>query len=893
MNSISFGSMNLGNQVGINNGSIHLPPERPETPPPPLSTVPFPRDPDFVDRGSLLDQIFEKEATPGARIALVGLGGVGKSQLAIECCYRIREQSPGTWVFWIHATNAARFEQSCCDMADRVKITGRKDPTANIFKLIHDWLVEEKNGKWVLILDNVDDSSFLHEVSLVGQGSQSSTSSRRPLLTYLPISHHGSIIITSRNRGAANSIVEDNDIITILPMDQSHAMMLFERKLGSQIEKATIMQLVTTLDYMPLAIVQAAAYIKQRTPWVSVQQYLGEFQKSDRKRISLLAYGAGRLRRDREAKNSILITWQISFNHIQQTQPAAADLLSLMSFFDRQGIPRTLLQHRLAEGSGDENMNSEESADVYKDDENSGTDSSLDDDFEENIVMLRNYSMISTGVDGDTFEMHRLVQLAMRKWLEDHGQLERWKHQFIETLDRTFPSGDFETWDMCQLLFSHVQSALTQRPVEEGILQTWASLVHRSAWFAFTKGDIVESEKMANLAMKTRKRLFGPYNEETVDSYAMAGLAYCLSGKWKEAEQLQVQVMETRKQMLGPEHDDTLSSIHNLASTYMKQGRWKEAEELQVQVTETYKQMLGLKHRDTLSSMHNLASTYRDQGRWKEAEELQVQVTKTYKQVLGLEHRDTLSSRHNLASTYRDQGRWKEAEELQVQVMETRKQMLGPEHPSTLSSIANLASTYMNQGRWKEAEELQVQVTETYKQMLGLKHRDTLSSMHNLASTYRDQGDGRKLKTSSVVNLASTYMNQGRWKKSEELQVQVTETYKQVLGPEHPSTLTSIANLASTYGNQGRWKEAEELEVQVMETRKQVLGPEHPSTLNSMSNLAYTFKSLGQFSTALQLMTDCARLRGRILGPDHPDTTSSISALNRWDDTDKSTFSSQ
>ncbi|KAJ5810568.1 P-loop containing nucleoside triphosphate hydrolase protein [Penicillium pulvis] len=923
MASVSFGGTNSGNQVGINHGTIHMPPERerPETPPAPLSTVPFRRDPDYVDRGTLLDQICEKGTRPSARIALVGLGGVGKSQLAIELSYRIREQSPKTWVFWIHAGSAARFEQNCGDIADRVKIPGRKDPSANIFKLIHDWLADERNGKWVLILDNVDDSRFLHEVPPSG----------RPLLEYLPVTDNGSTIITSRSRGVVSIIVEDADIIPIEPMDSSHATMLFEKKLRAQAEKESIIQLVTTLDCVPLAIVQAAGYIKQRTPRLSVPQYLKEFQKSDGKKTSLLNHNGGQLRRDRDAKNSILITWQLSFDHIQQSQPAAAGLLSLMSFFDRQGIPAALLQHHLAEGSDD---NGE-----------SGTESSIDHDFEENIQVLRDYSMISISVDGATFEMHRLVQLAMRKLLEVHGQLQRWMQQFIEILWCEFPNGEFENWAVCQPLFSHIQSAVLQSPDDEGILPKWADLLNRAASFALTKGNVRESEALAVLAMHIRTKLFGSQHKHTIDSLEMAGRAYILSGKWedaktlqleviryrkqvlgtehpetldsisnlastyqyqgqwKEAEELNVQVIETSKQVLGPEHPDTLISISNLASTYQYQGRWKEAEELIVQVIEARKRVLGPEHPSTLMSISNLALTYQDQGQWKEAEELNVQVIETSKQVLGPEHPDTLISIGNLAMTYQYQRRLKEAEELEVQVIEARKRVLGPEHPSTLMSISNLALTYQDQGRLKEAEELSVQVIEARKQVLGPEHPDTLISISNLASTYQDQGrlkeaeelsmqviEARKRVLGpehpstlmSISNLALTYQDQGRLKEAEELSVQVIEARKQVLRPEHPDTLISISNLASTYQDQGRLKEAEELSMQVIEARKRVLGPEHPDTLVSMNNLAHNWRSSGRLKAALQLMTECVRLRSLKLGPDHWLTLESTSILNDW-----------
>ncbi|PVH91623.1 hypothetical protein DM02DRAFT_734103 [Periconia macrospinosa] len=104
------------------------PPERPETPPKPSCVVPFRRDPDFVDRGTLLDQIREKCCAPASRVALVGLGGVGKSQLAIEHGYRVEAASPDTWVFWVHASNAARFEQSYRAIANCVKFFGPQHP---------------------------------------------------------------------------------------------------------------------------------------------------------------------------------------------------------------------------------------------------------------------------------------------------------------------------------------------------------------------------------------------------------------------------------------------------------------------------------------------------------------------------------------------------------------------------------------------------------------------------------------------------------------------------------------------------------------------------------------------------------------------------------------------
>jgi hypothetical protein len=176
------------------------------------------------------------------------------------------KRSPEMWVFWVHASNAARFEQSYQHIADTVKIPGRRNSKTNIFKLVHDWLHDGKNGKWVLILDNIDDARFLLDPHLDIQAQHSDPDSRtsQPLREYLPQSQNGSILITSRSREAALKLVEQSDIIAVEPMNKMHALALFEKKLGKQGESQDVAELAATLEFRPLAIVQAAAYISQR-----------------------------------------------------------------------------------------------------------------------------------------------------------------------------------------------------------------------------------------------------------------------------------------------------------------------------------------------------------------------------------------------------------------------------------------------------------------------------------------------------------------------------------------------------------------------------------------------------------------------------------------------------
>jgi hypothetical protein len=394
-------------------------------------------------------------------------------------------------VFWVHASNAARFEQSFRDIANCVKISGRQNPQANIFQLVHDWLRSDRKGKWVLILDNVDDAGFLVKAQSTGQDGHTNgrgSEKVRPLVEYLPQCPNESILITTRSKSAALKVVEQRDTITVEPMDRADGLALFERKLGWRDDGEDVVELAAELEFMPLAIVQAAAYVSQRVPRYSVRQYLQDFRRSDHKRTSLLNCDGEQLRRDREAKNSIITIWQISFDYIREIRPSAADLLSLMSFFDRQGIPEALLRSRDQQRNSrhDQNENNDDNhtdidAGYSDDDEDNGSRSSVNDGFEDDLLALRNYLFISVNMDGTTFEMHGLVQLAMREWLKASKQQERWKQQFIKNLDAELPTGEYENWVRCQALFPHAQSAVAQQPDEHDALRDWASILYKAA----------------------------------------------------------------------------------------------------------------------------------------------------------------------------------------------------------------------------------------------------------------------------------------------------------------------------------------------------------------------------------------------------------------------------
>jgi tetratricopeptide (TPR) repeat protein len=842
--------------------------------------VPFDRNPNFTGRESQLAQLEEKLFGGGrtTKFAVTGLGGVGKTQLVLELVYRIRDKYKNCSVIWIPAANMESLHQAYLDVAQQLGIPGSGEDKADVKRLVQGYLSKETAGQWLLVFDNADDINMW-----IGEAGSEPGSDR--LIEYLPRSEQGCIVFTSRDRKTAVKLAHQN-IVDVPEMEEDVATQLLQKCLinpGLLSSGSDTTALLKELTYLPLAIVQAAAYINENG--ITFADYLSLLADQEEEVIELLSEKFEDDGGYRNMKNPVATTWLISFEQIRYRDPLAADYLSFMCCIDPKDIPQSLLPPGPSR---------------KKEIEAIGT--------------LNAYSFISKRTADLALDLHRLVHLSIRNWFRKENLLAPSTERVIVRLAEVFPDKDYKNRSVWRTYLPHARYVLESNLVDKD----WRSrmdLIWRYGMCLYKDGRWNEAEAAITEVLEIEKRDLGADHPDTLNSMTALAMTYRSQGRWDDAEELQVRVMETSKIKLGADHHSTLNRIADLASTYWKQGRWDEAEELNVQVIETYKTKLGADHLDTLTCIANLAVTYRNQGRWNKAEELEVQVMEARKAKLGADHPDTLASIINLASTYCHQGRWDDAEELQVQVMETSKTKLGADHPETLTSINNLALVYRDQGRWDKAKELQVQVMETSKTKLGADHPETLTSIGNLASTYCYQGrwdEAEELQVqvmetsktklgadhpdtvTSINNLAATYWNQDRWDEAKELFVQVIETSKTKLGTDHPDTLASMANLASTYRNQGRWDKAEELQVQVIETRRMKLGADHPSTLTSMGNLALMYLDQGRWDKAEELFVQVIEKSKTKLGADHPDTLTSIAGLaamywnqGRWDEAEE------
>ncbi|OHW94110.1 putative kinesin [Colletotrichum incanum] len=284
---------------------------------------------------------------PRIRFALVGLGGFS--------------------IFWVRSSTKATFKESYRSIADALALPRRYDPSVNVLALVRDWLQKKDVSPWLIIIDNVDDVKILF--------SKIDKQNDTPMLiaSYLPKSNNGKILFTSRSWDAAEKLTGNSNTIFRVPtIDEAQALLLLQKKLGPDINEAVALRLVHTLNHIPLAVNQAAAYIHRRSPRVTVKSYLDEFKRSKKRKDTLLRSDRGDIRRYDGVSNSVIITWQITFKQIKREQPRAANLLSLISYFYAQNIPEYILHNYNSsfadkEDSDDDNDNDDDDGD-FKDD---------------------------------------------------------------------------------------------------------------------------------------------------------------------------------------------------------------------------------------------------------------------------------------------------------------------------------------------------------------------------------------------------------------------------------------------------------------------------------------------------------------------------------------------
>ncbi|CAN9242610.1 unnamed protein product [Alternaria alternata] len=414
------------------------------------------------------------------------------------------------------------------------------------------------------------------------------------------------------------------------------------------------------------------------------------------------------IRRDHSIRDAVIATWQISFQHIQATERSAADLLALMSMFDKQGIPRWLLQ---------------------------GTTGQLD--FDDALAPLLSFSLVKTEVGEQALAMHRLVQLSMRRWLEAESELGRWVKESIEALSAAFPSGDYGTWEQCRVLLPHLKEIVAHRADDREGEEKQAESASRAGWYVLLNGEYTAAEGLIRLSLEIREKVFGLDHPDTLTSVSYLGSVLSRQGKYEEAEAMHRRDLEGREKVLGFEHPDTLTSVSYLGSVLSRQGKYEEVEAMHRRALEGYEKALGREHPNTLTSVSYLGSVLERQGKYDEAEAMHRRALEGSEKALGVGHPDTLISVSQLGMVLSRQGKYDEAEAMHRRALEGYEKVLGLEHPNTLTSVYHLAFFFHRKQHYPAAVGLYQRAYEGYAKVLGARHPTTTACFQHYESALK------------------------------------------------------------------------------------------------------------------------------------------------------------
>ncbi|KAF2101634.1 hypothetical protein NA57DRAFT_35802 [Rhizodiscina lignyota] len=664
-----------------------------------LNLLAIPEAVQFVARETELSEMYQLLHRPSARSAVVlhGLGGIGKTQLAIE--YARRHKEKYTAIFWLNANDKNSLKLSFRDIAQQVLMhqpsttvlasVNLDEDLDQVMSAVKAWLDLQKNTRWLMIYDNYDNPRT------PGNPDDSTVDIRQ----FLPRSDHGSIIITTRSSQVSQG--RRIHVQKLGSIQEGLEILSNTSKRESINNDPDAIVLVKELDGLPLALATAGAYLEHVT--TSFSDYLRLYKASWLKLLTtspqLSSY------EDRK----LYTTWQITFDRIEQQNAASAKLLKLWAYFDRQDVWFELLRH--ANSADDEWIQK-----LTEDELN----------FNEAVTLLCSFGLVDSDrplmqqFGPDTYSVHSCVHswsvfILNKEWDDSLARLA------LTCVASEVPGINERDWLLLQrrLLQHATQLDLFIGDGKMDIAGLSWALNNLGTLFSI-QGKLAEAEEMYIRAIQDCEDALGPKHKCTLDTVNNLAILYEKQGKLAEVEEMYIRVLQgCKEEALGPKHISTLKTVSNLAVLYSDQGKLAEADEMYMQALQGKEEALGPKHISTLKTVSNLAVLYSDQGKLAEADEMYMQALQGKEEALGPKHTSTLQTVNNLAIHYFDQGKLAEAEEIFIRALQGKEEALGPKHISTLKTVSNLAVLYESQGKLDEAEKMHVRALQGYEDTLG------------------------------------------------------------------------------------------------------------------------------------------------------------------------------
>ncbi len=775
--------------------------------------------------------------------AITGIGGVGKTEIAIQYAMQYSDDYPGG-TCWLNARESnlsaqiIQFFQLYMDLEIPQNISLSQQ--ANW--CWRNW--QPADGLVLIIIDDVADFQSISE--------------------FVPKEQRFRVLITTRSRNLHSSVSE----ILIEQLSPQEAMTVFTKILGEtrvKNETEAAQKLFDWLGYLPLGLDLVGRYVAD-DPDLSLEEILERLEAQQLEDESLNHPQETLITIQRGVKAAFEFSWQ----ELDTMAQAVAELLSL---FVPDVIPWKLVE------SASQKLNWSQA------------------DVNNAKKKLYKCSLIQRLEEKESsYKIHPLIREFLKVKLEISALANDLKRAFAATIvavaQEISEAPTLEDINSVQDVIPHlanVATNLTDALSDEDLIWAFVGL----ARFYQGQGLYSLAKPWYEQCLLVTSQRLGEEHPDVASSLNNLALFYQKQGRYDQAELLYQQALEIYKRSLGQEHPNVASNLNNLALFYQEQGQYAKAEPLYQQALEMRIRLLGEQHPDVATSLNNLALLYYLQGEYAKVEPLYQQALEIRTRLLGEQHPDIATSLNNLAGLYRSQGHYEQAEPLYQQALEIYKRLLGEEHPDIATSLNNLAGLYRSQGHYEQAELYFLQALEIYKRLIGEEHPNVAITLNNLARLYQEQGQYDMAEplyqqalemtkrlfeeehpdvATSLNNLAGLYSSQGNYAKAEPLYQQALEMRKHLLGEEHPNIAVTLNNLAGLYQEQGQYDMAEPLYQQALEIRIRLLGEQHPDVATTLNNLAELYRSQGDYTKAEPLYQQALEIAQQVLGQDHPNT---------------------
>ncbi len=794
--------------------------------PPALHNLPFPSlDVDFKGREAALEALAQSLEGGGAAAlvqakALHGLGGVGKTRLAVEYARRFGQRYRAA--FFVPAESPEALQAGLArvgqELLTELQLAGKPEEEAK--QAVLAWL--RKNRRWLLILDNVDTEPAQVAV--------------RELLAL----DQGHVLVTSRLSGWPKG-VEKLEVAVLEPA-AAVALLLAStegRRQAAEDDETQAGKLAELLGYLPLALELAGAYIA--TQKISFAAYLTAWEK-DRARV-LAWYEAS----ETAYPFSVAITWSRT---VQQLHRPARALLRLLAHLAPEPLAVAMVD------SGEELL--AECAQRLEEEESHPAGSAPEPPASprEALAELARYSLVSW--PGDTASVHRLVQEVVRSQIPaDHQPA--WVERAVRLVLDFSPSEpeDVRTWLVWDPLRPHAERVI-QLAELAGVMQPTAALMNRVGILLHSKALHLQAEPLMRRALGIDEASYGPEHPEVATDLNNLALLLKATNRLVEAEPLMRRALGIDEVSYGPEHPEVARDLNNLALLLQATNRLVEAEPLMRRSLGIDEASYGPEHPKVATRLNNLAQLLQDTNRLGEAEPLMRRALGIDESSYGPEHPDVARDLNNLAQLLQDTNRLVEAEPLMRRALGIDEASYGPEHPNVAIRLNNLAHLLQATNRLSEAEPLKRRVVEIFEASLGKDHPNVAAALNNLAQL-----------------LQAT----SRLEEAEPLMRRALGIDEASYGPEHPEVATRLNNLAQLLQATNRLGEAEPLMRRALAIDEASYGPEHPNVAIRLNNLATLLQDTKRLGEAEPLMRRAAEIWERNLGEGHPNVGSALNNL--------------